>query len=72
MKFDVDFSLDIGKTVQDMIKASTTALVKGGIEATELATHEYAQFITDIAHVQTMADNKNNFKKNSPGTCRTA
>jgi len=32
------------------------ALIKGGKQASEYASHEYAQFIEDIEHVQTMAE----------------
>ncbi|MGD0233774.1 MAG: hypothetical protein ABSC55_04465 [Syntrophorhabdales bacterium] len=52
MKFD----LDIDKVVSAMIQASTAALAKGGNQAIQYATHEYAQFILDIEHVQTMAE----------------
>jgi threonine dehydratase len=50
------FNLDIGKVVSDMVQASANALIKGGRQATEFATHEYAQFIQDIEHIQTMAE----------------
>jgi hypothetical protein len=50
------FNLDIGKVVSDMLQASANALIKGGRQAAEFATHEYAQFIRDIEHIQTMAE----------------
>ena len=52
------FNLDVGKVVNDMLQASAGALVKGGSQATQYASHEYAQFIVDIEHVQTMAEQK--------------
>ena len=50
------FNLDINKVASDMLQASAGALVKGGEQASEYASHEYAQFIEDIEHVQTMAE----------------
>ena len=50
------FNLDINKVVSDMLQASASALVKGGTQASEYASHEYTQFIEDIEHVQTMAE----------------
>jgi hypothetical protein len=50
------FNLDINKVVSDMLQASSAALIKGGQQASEYASHEYAQFIDDIEHVQTMAE----------------
>jgi hypothetical protein len=50
------FNLDIDKVVSDMVQASAGALIKGGKQATEYASHEYAQFIRDIELVQTMAE----------------
>ena len=50
------FNLDINKVASDMLQASASSLVKGGEQASEYASHEYAQFIEDIEHVQTMAD----------------
>jgi hypothetical protein len=50
------FNLDINKVVSDMLQASSGALIKGGQQASEYASHEYAQFIDDIEHVQTMAE----------------
>jgi hypothetical protein len=52
MKFDFDAS----KVVSDMVRASAGALIEGGKHATEYAAQEYAQFIKDIEHVQTMAE----------------
>jgi hypothetical protein len=52
----MNFTLDINKVVSDMIQASASSLIKGGKQATEYATHEYAGFIADIEHVQTMAE----------------
>ncbi|MCG6537552.1 MAG: hypothetical protein L7F78_23265, partial [Syntrophales bacterium LBB04] len=52
----MNFNLDIIKVVSDMDQAAATALIKGGRQATEYATHEYAGFIADIEHVQTMAE----------------
>jgi hypothetical protein len=50
------FNLDINKVASDMLQASASDLVKGGEQASEYASHEYAQFIEDIEHVQTMAE----------------
>ena len=50
------FNFDIGKVVNDMINASSGALANGGQQAAEYATHEYELFISDIEHVQTMAE----------------
>src|SRR5215813_8351541 len=50
------FNLDMNKVVNDMLQASASSLVTGGEQASEYASHEYAQFIEDIEHVQTMAD----------------
>jgi hypothetical protein len=50
------FNLDVGKVVSDMVQVSANALIKGGTQATEFATHEYGQFILDIEHIQTMAE----------------
>ena len=50
------FKLNINKVASDMLQASASSLVKGGEQASEYASHEYAQFIEDIEHVQTMAD----------------
>lgn len=52
----MNFNLDISKVVSDMVQASGTSLIKGGQQATEYAMHEYAQFIADIEHIQTMAE----------------
>ena len=52
----MNFNLDINKVVNDMVQASAGALIKGGKQATEYATHEYTGFIADIEHVQTMAE----------------
>jgi len=41
-----------------MVQASANSLIKGGKQAKEYATHEYTQFISDIEHVQTMAEQK--------------
>lgn len=50
------FNLDIGKVVGDMVQAASGSLIQGGGQATEYATHEYAQFIIDIEHIQTMVE----------------
>ncbi|HME42376.1 MAG TPA: hypothetical protein VKF36_04755 [Syntrophorhabdales bacterium] len=50
------FNLDVGKVVGDMVQASAGVLAKGGSQATQYASHEYAQFIMDIEQVQTMAE----------------
>jgi hypothetical protein len=50
------FNLDMNKVVNDMLQASASSLIKGGQQASEYASHEYTQFIEDIEHVQTMAD----------------
>jgi hypothetical protein len=50
------FNFDTDKVVSDMLQASASSLVKGGTQASEYASHEYAQFIDDIEHVQTMAE----------------
>ena len=50
------FNLDINKVASDMLQASASALVKGGEQASEYASHEYVQFIEDVEHVQAMAD----------------
>ena len=50
------FNLDINKVASDMLQAPASSLVKGGEQASECASHEYAQFIEGIEHVQTMAD----------------
>src|SRR5262245_18571427 len=52
------FNLDINKVASDMLQASASALVKGGVQASEYASHEYAQFIEDIEPVQTTADER--------------
>ena len=52
----MEFNLDIGKVVSNMVQASSSALIKGGKQAVEFATHEYTQFIGDIEHIQTMAE----------------
>ena len=52
------FNLDIDEVASDMLQASASSLVKGGEQASEYASHEYAQFIEDIEHVQTMADER--------------
>jgi hypothetical protein len=52
----MNFNLDVTKVVGAMLQASAAALAKGGQKATEYATHEYAAFISDIEHVQTMAE----------------
>ena len=52
----MEFNLDIDKVASDMLQASASALIKGGKQASEYASHEYAQFIGDIEHVQTMAE----------------
>ena len=52
----MNFNLDINKVVNDMLQASAGALIKGGKQASEYASHEYAGFIADIQHVQTMAE----------------
>ncbi len=52
----MNFNLDVNKVVGDMVQASAGALIKGGKQASEYASHEYAQFIEDIEHVQTMAE----------------
>ena len=52
----MNFNLDINKVASDMLQASASALIKGGEQASEYASHEYAQFIEDIEHVQTMAE----------------
>ncbi len=52
----MNFNLDINKVVNDMVQASAGELLKGGKKASEYATHEYAGFISDIQHVQTMAE----------------
>ena len=52
----MEFNLDINKVASDMLQASASALIKGGKQASEYASHEYAQFIEDIEHVQTMAE----------------
>jgi hypothetical protein len=50
------FNLDVNKVANDMLQASASSLIKGGTQASEYASHEYAQFIEDIEHVQTMAE----------------
>ena len=60
------FNLDINKVASDMLQASASSLVKGGEQASEYASHEYAQFIEDIEHVQTMAERRNNYCRGSP------
>ena len=52
----MEFNLDINKVASDLLQASARALIKGGKQASEYASHEYAQFIEDIEHVQTMAE----------------
>jgi hypothetical protein len=52
----MEFNLDIGKVVGNMVQASSNSLIKGGKQAEEFAAHEYAQFIRDIEHIQTMAE----------------
>ena len=52
----MEFNLDINKVASDMLQASASAIIKGGKQASEYASHEYAQFIEDIEHVQTMAE----------------
>lgn len=51
-------SLDIKQVVSDMLQASAKFLLKGGEKATAYAAHEYSNFILDLEHVQTMAENK--------------
>jgi hypothetical protein len=50
------FNFDTSKVVSDMLRASAGALSNGGKQATEYATHEYSQFISDIQQVQNMAE----------------
>ena len=50
------FNLDVDQVANQMLQASAGALLKGGKQASEYASHEYAQFIEDIEHVQTMAE----------------
>ncbi len=52
----MNFNIDVNKVVNDMLQASAGELLKGGKKATEYASHEYAGFIADIQHVQTMAE----------------
>ncbi len=52
----MEFNLDMNKVVNDMLQASASSLIKGGEQASEYASHEYTQFIGDIEHVQTMAE----------------
>lgn len=52
MKLD----LDLRRVVSDMVRASSAELARGGKEASALAAHEYEQFIRDVVHVQTMAE----------------
>ena len=52
----MNFNLNTNKVVTDMVQASSEALLTGGTQAVQYATHEYAQFIADIEHVQKMAE----------------
>jgi hypothetical protein len=52
----MELNLDVGKVVGNMVQASSDSLIKGGRQAVDFATHEYAQFIRDIEYIQTMAE----------------
>lgn len=43
------FNFDVSKVVSDMLNASSGALVKGGQQAVEYATHEYKSFIVELS-----------------------
>lgn len=52
------FNLDIGQVISEMVKASDNSFKGGGNQAKEYAAHEYTQFIHNLEHIQTMAEEK--------------
>lgn len=50
------FSFDIAKVVNAMLQAALPALSKGGQKASSFASHEFQQYIINLQHVQTMAE----------------
>jgi hypothetical protein len=54
----MQFNLDITKVVNDMLQSALPYLSKGGQQASAFASHEFQQYITNIEHIQTMAEAK--------------
>lgn len=52
----MQFNLDITQVVNNMLQAAIPHLAKGGQQAAEFASHEFQQFIINIEHIQTMAE----------------
>lgn len=53
------FNLDITQVVNDMLQAALPHLLKGGQQASAIASHEFQQYIINIEHIQTMAEEGN-------------
>jgi hypothetical protein len=52
----MEFKLDITQVVNDMLQAALPHLSNGGQQASTFASHEFQQYIINIEHVQTMAE----------------
>ncbi len=47
----MEFNLNIGQVVNDMLQAALPYLSNGGQKASSYAAHEFQQYITNIEHV---------------------
>ncbi len=52
----MSFPIDTDKVVKDMVQAASGALVKGGQQATDYASHEFEKFIADLDHIQDLLE----------------
>lgn len=55
----MEFNLDISQVVNDMLQVALPHLSKGGQQASAFASHEFQQYIINIEHIQTMAEEGN-------------
>jgi len=55
----MEFDLNITQVVNDMLQAALPHLSKGGQQASTFASHEFQQYIINMKHIQTMAEEGN-------------
>ena len=52
----IDYEIDVKTVLVDMVEAAQPHLTKGGAKASSFASHEFAQYIKDIQHVDEMVE----------------
>lgn len=52
----MSLSIDVNQVVSSMVQAASGALVDGGQQATNYASHEFQTFIEDIEHIQDLLE----------------